>query len=684
MALLCLIGGQIGHPGAGLLQLAWPGSDAAAFALPAGPFILLFAATWLGALLALLLFPRWLPWRQAGAAIFGVALLCRLLLLPHPASDDVNRYLWEGRALAAGLSPYSHAPQAADDPSADGLREGTIWAGINHPEMTAIYPPLSLAGFALVASAAYSPLAIKLVMLIADLATLALLLLLLRERRLPARWALLYALNPVILYAYAGQGHLDAWQGFLLVALLWCHDRRRWAGMYFLAGLAFQAKYVAILIWPFLLRRENWRWAWLAPAVGGLPLLVFWLGDGPGIWRSLFAFGLDFSFNGPIHMLLQPLLGGPSPAAWACLALLGALLAWRYLQHFRGPDQGDLRANSFFVLGAFLLLSPTVHFWYLSWILPFLVLRPHASWILLSGTIAFSFVAVGTLHHTGSWVFPGAAGLAVWALPLLMMVQELDLHRRRGSASWPAPRGVSVVIPALNEEAGIRACVRAARNDPVVGEVIVVDGGSQDCTVAVARAAGAQVIVHQAPIAEGGGRGGQIVAGCQQAREDLIVLLHADTLLPAGSLTRLSALLRRNPGVVGGALGAEFAARGWRYRLLEIANDLRAVLLGICFGDQVQFFRREPLVSAGLVPPIPLMEDVELSLRLRLLGRTSFLWGRAAVSARRWEHDAGRKSMLVVRLVLEYLIKRFWGRADAVAMYARYYADGENQRPPDC
>lgn len=105
--------------------------------------------------------------------------------------------------VSQGIATLLDALRAERDP---------FWGGVNHPEMTAIYPPLMLLLFGAVASVWYSPTAIRLLVLGFDVAALVLLLAMLREAGAEPRWGFLYALNPVVLYAFAGQGHLDAIQ----------------------------------------------------------------------------------------------------------------------------------------------------------------------------------------------------------------------------------------------------------------------------------------------------------------------------------------------------------------------------------------------------------------------------------------------------------------------------------------
>ncbi len=681
MASLCFWGGRFGFIGKYPLDLAWLTSIfPRPLVLPAGRFMILFALTWFACLALVVVFPRRLGFGGATAArggatvILTLALLCRLLLLPHPHSNDVNRYLWEGRLLAAGYSPYVHAPVAENDPAVDPLRAASdpYWSGINHPRMSAIYPPLALWLFAGVARLWYAAAAIKLIMIAFDLGALVFLLLILRARGLELRWACLYAFNPVVLYSFAGQGHLDAALLFFVTGALFFSYRRRWLWMFVFAGLAVQAKYVAIVALPFLLRRDNWRYAWVAAAAMLLPYLPFIATDGGAVLKGLFAFGSEFAVNGPVHGLVRLALDDRRAATWICMAALSLTLIWGWRFHPAGAGR-DPGAGSFFALAALLLFLPTVHYWYLTWIIPFLALRPTASWLGLCLTICFYFVADGLEHHTGAWSLPPLAQAAIWLPFLALLLHELRLARKRARRNWEPPSSLSVIIPARNEEACLRACIESARDEAGVAEIIVVDGGSTDRTREVARQAGARVIEHPAPPEAGGGRGGQVSAGVSRAVGDVVVILHADTLISPGTFQRILTTLTNHPEVIGGAVGSGFDAPGWRLRLLEVANDFRAAFLGLSFGDQVQFFRRAPVLERGLVPDIPLMEDVELALRLRLLGRTAYLWGDCRVSARRWQSRGYWRSLLVIRLVASYLWQRLWGRPDTARMYRRYY-----------
>jgi rSAM/selenodomain-associated transferase 2 len=190
-----------------------------------------------------------------------------------------------------------------------------------------------------------------------------------------------------------------------------------------------------------------------------------------------------------------------------------------------------------------------------------------------------------------------------------------------------APRRLSVVVPALDEAATIAAVVADARAH--ADEVIVADGGSGDATASLAARAGATVVA--APR----GRASQMNAGAAHARGDALLFLHADCRLPEGAGRAVRAALD------GGARWGRFDVRLDSPRralaVVGAAMNLRSRLGGIATGDQAIFVERALFEALGGWPPIPLMEDVELSARLRRIARPACLRERVRVSARRWE-----------------------------------------------
>lgn len=191
---------------------------------------------------------------------------------------------------------------------------------------------------------------------------------------------------------------------------------------------------------------------------------------------------------------------------------------------------------------------------------------------------------------------------------------------------------LSVIIPALDEEARIGQRLDELKALPGLHEVLVVDGGSRDATPRIA-ASHAEVRVIAAPR----GRAHQMNAGAAASTGDVLLFLHADTVLPFDAPSQVEAALAA-PGVVGGAFRTwtidETGTVPWA-PWLHLA-DLRSRYAALPYGDQAIFVRRSAFESVGGFPAQPLMEDLELSLRLRRLGELRVVPRVVLVSGRRF------------------------------------------------
>jgi rSAM/selenodomain-associated transferase 2 len=206
---------------------------------------------------------------------------------------------------------------------------------------------------------------------------------------------------------------------------------------------------------------------------------------------------------------------------------------------------------------------------------------------------------------------------------------------------------LSVIVPTL-DEASVIAVTLAAARVPGCGELIVVDGGSSDDTLAIARRLADRVL--SAPR----GRAAQMNAGARAAGGDVLLFLHADTRLPAdyaGAIARALA----DEGVIGGRFDVRLDAPGLAYRVLERAISARSRLTRVATGDQAMFVRRETFARVGGFPLLPLMEDLALARALKRVGRVACLRETVLTSARRWQrHGVVRTVLLMWTLRLAY------------------------------
>ncbi len=186
---------------------------------------------------------------------------------------------------------------------------------------------------------------------------------------------------------------------------------------------------------------------------------------------------------------------------------------------------------------------------------------------------------------------------------------------------------LSVIIPTLNEASCIAATLRQLRRQEP-DEILVVDGGSSDDTVALAAAA--DRVLDALP-----GRAAQMNHGAACARGDVLLFLHADCTLQSGALATIHECLAR-PSVVAGCFRMRVAASGIRFRCIDACATARVQLSGLVYGDQGLFLRRDVFERAGGFPPVRFLEDVLLSRALRRLGRVVVAPRRIHVAPRRW------------------------------------------------
>ena len=208
---------------------------------------------------------------------------------------------------------------------------------------------------------------------------------------------------------------------------------------------------------------------------------------------------------------------------------------------------------------------------------------------------------------------------------------------------------LTIVMPVLNEAAGMAAALQALAPLLARGaQFIVVDGGSTDDTPSRAQAAGAQVM--HAPC----GRALQMNAGAQLASGELLLFLHADTLLPAHADALMAQALAGGPAVWG-RFDVHIAGKPRLLRVIAAFMNARSRWSGMATGDQAMFMTRGAFEAVGGFPVQPLMEDVEMSKRLLKLSRPRCLRAQVITSGRRWEsRGVWRTVLLMWRLRLGY------------------------------
>lgn len=609
-----------------------------------------------------LFFPD-LTGKRALTLMLGAAILLRVALLPASHSDDVHRYLWEGKLVLAGENPYA---TTADDPSRDSFHDEHR-AAMNHPDKLTIYTPGMQWLFAAVAAIDYHPRTAKLLALLGDLGTLLLLLRFLKTECAPLRWAGFYAFNPVVLIGYAAEGHSDS---LMIAALLGALLASR-AGRYPLAwaclGCAIQLKLVCVVLVPLLLDRRSWRSAFLILPILVIPSLPF--SNALESWvRGVATFAGGGIFNSPVMSFFHyfEFFDAASRRLSAPLFLLVALATW--FARRRGLQLPDA---CLIVLGALILLSPIVHFWYLAWILPLVALRPSLGWVVASITSAGYLLAWWSLEQFGSWGFGYGTPVLLWTPVLLAFAAQHRFLPARVLYAWKNPvsasrtESIGIVIPTLNPGPVLPALVAELRRE--IGPdspILIADAGSAPLPEMPARVVPCQR-----------GRGNQIAAGIAAMDAEWIVIVHADATPRPGWHDVLRRAIRVHPQAAMLVFGQRFDRSGFASTLIEALNEARLIFGGVAFGDQTMVVRRSALATCGGFPAQPLMEDVEASLRLATRGRAVYLGHEWNVSAVKLQSRILKRIILVFRLVATYQLARLRGPAHAAACASRLYRE---------
>lgn len=356
------------------------------------------------------------------AVVLAVALTARLLLVAPatPLSDDLYRFLWDGRVGNAGTNPFLYAPT---DEALRPLRDDVVWPLINHPTLLTLYPPVAQLYFRALDAVAPHPRGPRLAAALIDVGTTLLLAALLRRRGRAGALCLIYGWCPLTILESGGAGHADVLGVALLVAgllaLAATSSRRAFAGG-ILLGLSALVKPAAVLLAPCLLGpRAARRGLLVAGASITLLLWVPYLDAGRNLYAGFRSYAENWHFN---DALFSPLVSsGLSPRqARRVLGLALAAVALLAPRWNRDP-----LATAGVVLGAFLALSPTVHPWYAMWLvplLPFLPITFRPAGFALCALLPLSYATPWQRSFTGVWREPGWARPAIWGTVALVLV----------------------------------------------------------------------------------------------------------------------------------------------------------------------------------------------------------------------------------------------------------------------
>ena len=328
----------------------------------------------------------------------GVAVLWRAVLVAAPPllSNDINRYVWEGRVQVHGGNPYRWSDRP-ESPRWLPLRDA-VYDGLNHKDYTAVYPPLFVLATRGVVAAHDSFTAMKTFLVACELATIGALALVLRRRRLPLERLLVLAWSPLALVEIAGSGHNEAFGMLWMVLALLALDADRPLLSALAASAGFMTKYLPGLVAAAWARRYRW-WHVLAGGLLAAALVAPYLDPASKktMLLSLSKYAQFWRFNETLFTPLAALLGSHAAAVRAGALLTFALalvLAWRRTEPVTAATA---------VVIASLLLAPNVLPWYALWLLPLLVVRDEPAVLLFTGTVSLAYVVYPDWQSGEPW-----------------------------------------------------------------------------------------------------------------------------------------------------------------------------------------------------------------------------------------------------------------------------------------
>lgn len=233
------------------------------------------------------------------------------------------------------------------------------------------------------------------------------------------------------------------------------------------------------------------------------------------------------------------------------------------------------------------------------------------------------------------------------------------MNRNHAATKHPAIP-LSIIMPVLNEADALPAILAALQPLRAQGvEVVVVDGESQDDTLALAKPLADHVLTSLP------GRARQMNLGAAHARADALLFLHADTRLPPEALSLITQALATRPW---GRFDIRLEGQSHWLPVISTMINLRSRLTGIATGDQALFIRRGAFEAVGGFPDQPLMEDIDITRRLKRLSRPACLRAQVVSSGRRWDQNGAWRT-IVLMWRLRY---RYWRGVDAEALAKAY------------
>ncbi|MDH3890108.1 MAG: DUF2029 domain-containing protein [candidate division Zixibacteria bacterium] len=362
--------------------------------------------------------------------VFAVVIRAVMFFGPGDSfwfSDDVYRYVWDGKVASHGVNPYLYSPRAGE---VAHLVDTVIHPKINHAWLPTIYPPLAqyvfIAAYQLSGDSAWG---FKLISAFFELLTLLVLLVWFRQHGISRSHILLWLFAPLVLIEFYMSAHIDILaMPFLVTTLIAAHDKRAGTTAIMLA-LATLVKFYGLLFVPYILMefrgRQRIRFiaVYLAFIVASyLPFAI------DGRWAflgSLFEYLSSWQFNASLFFVFKYVLG----LSWARHLAAGLLVLWLVYLFIR---RLDLLQRMFGAMAGYIVLTTTLFPWYFVWMYPFLLRNLSPAFVFLSGSVLLSYHVHIGFYATGEWTPIIWTGLVEY-IPFYALLILFAVRKRRRS-----------------------------------------------------------------------------------------------------------------------------------------------------------------------------------------------------------------------------------------------------------
>ncbi len=363
------------------------------------------------------------------SAVFLFIILRLSFIATHPiGSDDIFRYLWDGRVQAASINPYLYAPNA---PELTHLHTATLPSLVNQPQMQTLYFPLSEWIFYLsYLISGVNFLGYKLILFAAEMLTLFGLINVLEHQKIDKKYLLLFFACPLMIFEYSIDAHVDIFGLMFIVFFLWFYLRGKLLPALFFLGCSFSIKPAALVILPALFfHGRSWKErtmiAFIPLAVVGTQFLPY-VFDGD-IFVSLRTFTKHWTFNGFFFNVFNLYFQNNQPSRITAAIFLFLFVAFVNIKQYPLMQKVYLS-----MLGLF-LFSPVVHPWYIGWIgiLVPLIRRPSGVYYIAAAGLTVITPLYFQLFGIWKDFWPV---LAVEYLPVLYFLQQ-ELRQKQSALS---------------------------------------------------------------------------------------------------------------------------------------------------------------------------------------------------------------------------------------------------------